>query len=86
MSVHCGGVKRTENYASPSWVPLMQLGRLVGCALAAQHSTAAAFMGPLRNLIMLIAISEYWFNSLVSFKFPAILCCVQLDLISLVYL
>lgn len=49
-----------------------------------QHSTATAFADPLRNLVMLISVSDYWFNSLVSRKFPAILCCVQLDVISLV--
>lgn len=51
-----------------------------------QHSTATAFIGPLGNLIMLISISDYWFNSLVSLKFPDILYFVQLDLIFLVYL
>lgn len=37
------------------------------------------------HLIMLISISDYWFNSLGRLKFPAILCCVQLDLIFLAY-
>lgn len=84
MAVHYSGVER-KNCAFPK-LESHSCSQGVWLGVLWQHSTATAFFGPLSNLVMLISISDCWFNSLVSVKFPAMLCCVQLDLISLVYL